>query len=169
MQKFFNDKLGITFDGVKTGTFADLGDVSRPLTDAERMIIQHQVNNIYNTFTRKVADGRNKSQAYVDSIGQGRVWSGTEALKNGLVDRLGDIDDAIASAAKKANLKDYRIVSYPAQVDPLKSLFNDSVDKVGVYFARRELGDNFTYYEQLKSAIGLSGIQARIPYNITIK
>ncbi len=80
-----------------------------------------------------------------------------------------NFDTAIASAAKKANLKDYRIVSYPAQVDPLKSLFNDSADKVRVYFARRELGDNFTYYEQLKSAIGLSGIQARMPYNITIK
>ncbi len=169
MQEFFNDKLGITFDGVKTGKFADLGDVSRPLTDAEKLIIQHQVNNIYNTFTRKVADGRNRSQAYVDSIGQGRVWSGTEALNNGLVDRLGDIDDAIASAAKKAKLKDYRIVSYPAQVDPLKTLFDNSADKVRVYFAKRELGDNFTYYEQLKSAIGLSGIQARMPYNITIK
>ncbi len=169
MQKFFNDKLGITFDGVKTGKFADLGDVSRPLTDAEKMIIQHQVNNIYNTFTKKVADGRNRSQAYIDSIGQGRVWSGTEALNNGLVDRLGDIDDAIASAAKKAKLKDYKVVSYPTQVDPLKSLFNNSADKVRVYFAKRELGDNFTYYEQLKSAISLSGIQTRIPYNITIK
>jgi protease-4 len=169
MQKFFNDKLGITFDGVKTGQFADMGDVSRPMTDAEKLIMQHQVNNIYNTFTKKVADGRNRSQAYVDSIGQGRVWSGTEALNNGLVDRLGDIEDAIASAAKKAKLDNYKIVSYPAQVDPLKSLFDSSADKVRLYFTKRELGTNFTYYEQLKSAVGLSGIQARLPYNIMIK
>lgn len=169
MQKFFNDKLGITFDGVKTGRYADLGDVSRPLTEGERLIIQQEVNKIYNTFTKKVADGRKKSQAYVDSIGQGRVWSGTEALKNGLVDRLGDIDDAIASAAKKAKLKDYKIVSYPTQVDPFKSLFSNSADKVRLYFVQKELGDNFIYYEQLKSALKVSGVQARIPYNITVR
>ncbi len=169
MQKFFNDKLGITFDGVKTGRFADLGNVSRPLTDAEKMILQQEVNKTYNTFTRKVADGRKRSQAYVDSIGQGRVWSGTEALQNGLVDRLGDIDDAIASAAKKAKLKDYKIVSYPVQVDPFKSLFDNSADKVRIYFAKREMGDNFTYYDQLKSALSISGVQTRMPYTITIK
>lgn len=169
MQKFFNDKLGITFDGVKTGRFADLGDVSRPFTDAEKMILQQEVNKIYGTFTRKVAEGRNRSQTYIDSIGQGRVWSGTEALQNGLVDRLGNIDDAIASAAKKAKLKDFKIVSYPAQVDPLKSLFDNSADKVRIYFAKRELGDNYTYYEQLKTALRISGVQTRMPYSITIK
>ena len=169
MQSFFNDKLGITFDGVKTGRYADLGDVSRPLTEGERLIIQQEVNKVYNTFTKKVADGRKRSQAYVDSIGQGRVWSGTEALNNGLVDRLGDIDDAIASAAKKAKIKDYKIISYPTPVDPFKSLFNNSADKVRVYFAKKELGDNFTYYEQVKAALGISGVQARMPYNITVR
>ena len=169
MQKFFNNKLGITFDGVQTGKFADLGSVSRPLTDAERMILQLEVNKTYNTFTKKVADGRKKSQSYIDSIGQGRVWSGTEALKKGLVDRLGNIDDAIASAAKKAKIKDFKIVNYPAQVDPIKSLFDNSADKVKAYFVKSELGDNFIYYEQMKSAINLSGVQARIPYNIQIK
>lgn len=169
MQKFFNNKLGITFDGVKTGRFADLGTVSRPLTDAEKIILQQEVNKTYSTFTQKVADGRKKSQAYIDSIGQGRVWSGTEAVQNGLVDRLGNIDDAITSAAKKAKLKDYKIVSYPTQVDPLKSLFDTSADKVKTYFVKRELGDNFIYYEQLKSALSFSGVQARLPYNIRIK
>ena len=169
MQKFFNNKLGITFDGVQTGKFADLGTVSRPLTDAERMIIQLEVNKIYDTFTKKVADGRKKSQSYIDSIGQGRVWSGTEALKRGLVDRLGNIDDAITSAAKKAKIKDFKIVNYPAQVDPIKSLFDNSADKVKAYFVQRELGDNFIYYEQMKSALNLSGVQARIPYNIQIR
>ncbi len=169
MQKFFNDKLGITFDGVKTGKYADLGDVSRPLTEDEKLIFQHEVNKTYNTFTKKVADGRKKSQAYIDSIGQGRVWSGTEALNNGLVDRLGDIDDAIASAAKKAKLSEYKIVSYPTQVDPFKSFFDNSADKVRIYFAKKELGDNFTYYEQLKSALSATGIQTRIPYNITVR
>ena len=169
MQNFFNNKLGITFDGVKTGQFADLGSVSRPLTDAERMIIQKEVNNIYADFTQKVATGRKKSQAYIDSIGQGRVWTGTEALKIGLVDRLGNINDAIASAAKKAKLKDYKIVEYPSQIDPFQELFNDTGDKVRTYFTQRELGDNYTYYQQVKAALNLTGIQARMPYTISIK
>ena len=145
MQKFFNDKLGITFDGVKTGQFADLGTVSRPLTEAERMLFQQEVNNTYNTFTGKVADGRKKSKGYIDSIGQGRVWSGTEALQNGLVDKLGDIDDAIASAANKAKLKDYKIVSYPDQVDPIKSLFENAGDKIKTFILQKELGSHYIY------------------------
>lgn len=169
MQKFFNNKLGITFDGVKTGKFADLGSVSRPLTDSERMIIQLEVNKTYDTFTKKVAEGRKKDQNYINSIGQGRVWSGTEALKIGLVDRIGNINDAISSAAKKANLKDYKIVEYPSQIDPLEALFDKSGDKVKSFFVKRELGDNYMYYEQMKSVLKLSGVQARIPYSIQIK
>jgi len=169
MQKFFNNKLGITFDGVKTGKFADLGSINRPLTEGERMIIQLEINKVYDTFTKKVADGRKKEQTYINSIGQGRVWSGTEALNIGLVDRLGNIDDAIASAAKKAKLKDYKIVAYPAQVDPFTALFEKSGDKVKAYFVKRELGDNHIYYEQMKSALNLSGVQARIPYTIQIR
>lgn len=169
MQKFFNNKLGITFDGVKTGKFADLGSVSRPLTESEKMIIQLEVNKTYDTFTKKVAEGRKKDQNYINTIGQGRVWSGTEALKIGLVDRLGNINDAIASAAKKANLKDYKIVDYPSQVDPLTALFDKSGDKVKAYFVKRELGDSYLYYEQMKSALNLSGVQARIPYTIQIR
>ena len=169
MKKFFNNKLGITFDGIKTGEFADLGTVSRPLTDVEKLIIQQEVNNIYSDFTKKVADGRKKTQSYVDSIGQGRVWSGTEALKNGLVDRLGSINDAIKSAAKKARLKEYKLVEYPSQKDPLKNLFDKSEEKVKAYFTRQELGDNYIYYQQLKSALQSTGIQTRLPYNIIIK
>lgn len=169
MQKFFKNKLGITFDGVKTGKFADLGSISRPLTEGEKMIIQLEVNKVYDTFTKKVADGRKKEQNYINSIGQGRVWSGTEALNIGLVDRLGDINDAIASAAKKAKLKDYKIVDYPSQIDPFTALFDKSGDQVKAYFVKRELGDNFMYYEQMKSALNLSGVQARIPYNIQIR
>lgn len=169
MQKFFNNKLGITFDGVKTGKFADLGSISRPLTDGEKMIIQLEVNKTYDTFTKKVAEGRKKNQKYIDSIGQGRVWSGTEALKIGLVDKIGNINDAIVSAAKKAKIEDYKIVEYPSQIDPLEALFDKSTDKIKSYFVKHELGDNYIYYEQMKSALKLSGVQARIPYAIQIK
>lgn len=169
MRKFFDNKLGITFDRVKTAEFADLGSVTRPLTDAERLIIQNEVNRIYNTFIKRVANGRNKQPAAVNEIAQGRVWSGAEALSNGLVDRLGDIDDAIRSAAKMAKVSDYRVVDYPEQKDPFESFFDTSEDKLKDYFAKKEMGEQYPYYQQLKSALKLKGIQARLPYTISIK
>ncbi|HEY0895224.1 MAG TPA: signal peptide peptidase SppA [Sphingobacteriaceae bacterium] len=169
MKNFFNNKLGITFDGVKTGKYADLGTVNRPLTEEERLIIQSEVNKIYSSFTGKVAQGRKKSQAYIDSIGQGRVWSGIEAKNNGLVDRLGNLDDAIRAAAGKANLDEYKIVEYPALKDPLQGLFDQSTDKIKAYFTQRELGESYQYYQQVKSALRSTGIQARLPYSISIR
>ncbi|WP_069659841.1 signal peptide peptidase SppA [Arcticibacter eurypsychrophilus] len=169
MQKFFNNKLGITFDGVKTAEHADLGTTLRPLTDSERFIIQTEVNRIYATFTKRVADGRKKTQAYVDSIGQGRVWSGTEALKIGLVDRLGNIDDAIRSAAKMAKIKNYKLVAYPAQKDPFEAIFSGGEDKLKEHFSKLQFGDNYVYFQQLQSALKLNGIQARLPYTISIR
>lgn len=168
MQKFFNNKLGITFDGVKTGKYADI-TITRPLREDEKMIIQAETNNIYANFTQKVADGRKKTPAFIDSIGQGRVWTGTEAIKIGLVDRLGNIEDAIHSAAKKAKIKEYKIVEYPAQKDPLKELFDSSGDRIRTYFTKQELGDNYTYYQQLKSVLKTTGTQARMPYDVVIK
>jgi len=169
MQKFFNNKLGITFDGVKTGQYADLGTVSRPLTDGEKLIIQNEVNRIYSSFTKRVAEGRKKSQVYIDEIGQGRVWSGSEAIKIGLVDKLGNIEDAVRSAAKMAKVKDYRIVSYPIQKEGIEALFDKSGDKLKDYFAKRELGEQYEYFQKLKSAVSLSGIQARMPFDISVK
>ncbi len=169
MKNFFNNKLGITFDGVKTGKFADLGTVNRPLTEEERLIIQSEVNKIYSSFTSKVAQGRKRSQAYIDSIGQGRVWSGIEARSNGLVDRLGNLDDAIRAAAGKAGLDEYKIVEYPAMKDPFQGLFDQSTDKIKAYFTRQELGESYQYYQQVKSALRSTGIQARLPYSISIR
>jgi len=168
-QKFFNNKLGITFDGVKTGKFADLGSLDRPLTAQEEAIIQQSVNKIYYSFTQKVADGRKKERSYIDSIGQGRVWTGAQAIDLGLVDRIGGIEDAIASAAKKAEISDYKLVSYPAIKDPLKSLLNNSGEKISLWFTKREMGMAFPVYQQVKETMEQTGIQARIPYTISIK
>ncbi len=170
LQKLFNDKLGITFDGVKTGKFADLGDMSRPLSPEEKAILQNSVNRGYDSFTKAVADGRHKTQEYVNSIGQGRVWTGTQALKIGLVDRLGNINDAIHSAAKKANIKNYKLVAYPEQ----KSIFNKFGSglsaQMKAHFVKSELGDNYRYYDQIKSVTQMMRVpQARMPYDIVIK
>jgi len=169
MQKFFNDKLGITFDGVKTGKYADLGDISRPLSPEERAILQNQVNQGYDWFTKAVAQGRGKTQDYVNSIGQGRVWTGEQAIKIGLVDRLGNINDAIKSAAKMAKVKKYNLVAYPEQKSFLNKFGLGMNDELKAHFLKSELGDNFRYYEQLKGVTQMMRTpQARLPYDIAI-
>ncbi|RZM26887.1 MAG: signal peptide peptidase SppA [Pedobacter sp.] len=168
-QNLLNNKLGITFDGVKTGQYADIMSTNRPLTPGERLIIQNSVNRIYDSFISRVADGRKKPKAYIDSIGGGRVWIGTDAVKIGLADRTGSFNDAIVAAAKKAKIKEYRTVEYPEIIDPLKQLMDQGTDKVKTYFAKQELGDNYNLYRQLKSAISKSGIQTRMPFEITVQ
>lgn len=170
MQKLFNDKLGVTFDGVKTGKYADLGDINRPLTPDEKLILQNNVNHGYDDFTKAVAQGRKKTQAYINSIGQGRVWTGSQALKIGLVDRLGNINDAIASAAKKANIKSYSLVAYPEQKSFLNQLSGDVTVEARTRMLKSELGDSYKVYEQIKGITQMMRTpQTRLPYDIVIK
>src|SRR5690606_18213371 len=143
--------------------YADfLANVDRPLTADETQILQMQVNQIYDTFVQRVADGRGLSNAQVDSIGQGRVWSGQQAVEHGLVDRLGSMEDAIVAAADKAGLETYRVVSYPAIKSPFEALLGGSADRISTWFSKRELGEHYRYYEQAKAALQLRGIQAQI-------
>jgi protease-4 len=169
MQNFLNQKLGVTFDGVKTGKFADLGDVTRPLNPAERAILQDQVNRGYLDFTNAVATGRKKTQKYIDSIGQGRVWTGAQALKIGLVDRLGNLDDAIHSAATKAKLTDYKLVAYPEQKSLLENFGSGLANEAKTYMVKQELGESYKYYNDLKTILKYSGAQMRLPYNLEIR
>jgi len=170
MQKLFNDKLGVTFDGVKTGKYADLGDISRPLSPEEHLILQNSVNRGYDEFTKAVADGRGKTQAYINSIGQGRVWTGEQALKIGLVDRLGNINDAITSAAKKAKIKTYNIVSYPEQKSFFNKVGSGLSAEVQTHMVKNELGENYRVYQQIKGITQMMRTpQARLPYDLVIK
>jgi protease-4 len=169
MKGFFNNKLGVTFDGVKTSEFADFESISRPLTPAEVMLLQKEVDRTYNDFTKKVAEGRKLSQSFVDSIGQGRVWTGNQALKLGLVDRIGHIEDAIKSAAKKAKLEDYKIVNYPERKSGIMSFLENSGDNIKSYFIKEELGESYIYYKKLQETLNLKGIQAKMPYDIVIE
>ncbi|MBE7175256.1 MAG: signal peptide peptidase SppA [Mucilaginibacter polytrichastri] len=169
MQNLLNNKLGITFDNVKTGKYADLGDVSRPLSVEERAILQDQVNAGYQTFLTRVASGRKKTTAQVDSIGQGRVWTGTQALKIGLVDRIGSFNDAIVSAAKKAKLKTYRVVSYPEQKKFLENFTDDAGKDIQTRVMQSQLGENYGYWKQLQDIMQTRGVQAQLPYRISIR
>ncbi|SMO68196.1 signal peptide peptidase SppA [Solitalea koreensis] len=168
-QKFFNNKLGITFDVVKTGEYADMGGISHPLSESEKLIIQNGVNRTYDIFISRVAAGRKKTKVEVDSIGQGRVWTGREALKNGLVDNLGGVNDAVKEAAALAKIKDYKIVNYPSQKSILDSFLGGLSGTIKSYFVEKELGDNYKIYEKLKKITTLSGIQARMPYELSIQ
>ncbi len=170
LQKLMNDKLGITFDGVKTGQFADLGDNSRPLTPAERAILQSMINRGYDDFTTAVATGRHKTQAYIDSIGQGRVWTGAQALKIGLVDRLGNINDAIKSAAKMAKIKEYKLVAYPEQKSVLNKLGESFSTEVKTRILQSELGDDYNIYQQIKNIkTKMRTPMARMEYDVVVE
>jgi len=168
-QNLMTNKLGITFDGVKTGKYADIMATNRPMTEGERFIIQNELNRVYSGFVSRVADGRKKSKAYIDSIGGGHVWIGTDAVQIGLADRIGGFKDAIKAAAKKAKLKNYKVVEYPDVIDPWKSLLDEGTDKIKTYYTKQELGDNYLLYQQMKKVMASSGIQARMPFEAVIR
>jgi protease IV len=167
-QKMFNNKLGITFDTVKTGRFADLGNATRPLTQGERDIIQKQVERVYETFITHVSKGRNMTKAEVDSIGQGRVWTGSDAKRLGLVDVLGGINTAIEIAAKKAKLDNYRTVALPEQEDVVKKLVEDLSAKMSTNALETNLGESYQYYHHLSSLFRQQGVLARMPFEVEI-
>lgn len=168
-QKLMNEKLGITFDNVQTGKHSDLGSIVRPVTSEEAMIIQSGVDSVYLDFITVVSKGRNIPLNMVDSIAQGRVWTGTQALEIGLVDTLGDLNTAISIAAKLAKLDKYRTTDYPeAEDDDWKQIIKAFKDNEEDEAVREHLGMLYPYFEQLKLITTLNGVQARMPYNVTI-
>ncbi len=167
-QKMINNKLGIMVDTVKTNRFADLGTPLRALTPLERDIVQNGVNEIYLDFITKVAEGRGMTTAEVDSIGQGRVWSGEDALQIGLVDKLGGIDDAIQIAANMASVENYRVVEYPAKKDPMQQLMEGLTGKGEEIFLKHRLGQYYEYVKDVEELMNMQGVQARLPYQLYI-
>lgn len=168
MQGLLNNKLGITIDTVKTNKFSDIGTPFRALTEEERMIIQKGVDDIYIDFITKVGEGRDLTPDQVDSIGQGRVWSGVDALDLGLVDQLGGLEDAIALAAEKAELDNYRVVDYPEREDPLKELLKELSGEGEQAFLKAQLGENYRYYKIMNEVMSLKGVQARMPFEMYV-
>lgn len=169
-QKLFSDKLGIHIDTVNTNKHSDLGSLYRSATETEAAYIQKGVEQVYSTFTKRVAEGRGMSQADVDSIGQGRVWSGADAIGIKLVDALGGLKDAVYYAAAKVNLKEdeYEIIQLPKQKDPLKELFKDKKDEEEIKVLQQRLGVFYDYLEYAQTVIKAKGVQARLPYRIVI-
>jgi len=167
-EELLTDKLGLTFDQVKTNKFADLGSPNRPLTKEEYDIIHESVVNIYDTFTSKVAEGRNMSQENVDNIGQGRVWSGINAMDINLIDEYGGLEEAIAGAAQLAEMEEYRIYELPERKDPFQEFFKELEEDMQTSWVKYQLGDQYKYYKTLEDLKGLKGVQARMPYQFVI-
>ena len=169
MQKFFNDKLGITFDGVKTAPYADMGSVSRPLTQPEKNFIQASIDTIYNKFKTRVADGRKKDIIYIDSIAQGRVWTGKRGIGVGIVDRTGTLQDAINCAARMAKISNYRTREYPEQKTWLEELTSHSFSAQSNQKALiKEIGvDQYNLLQEVKQLKQIAGKpQSRLPFTI---
>ena len=162
---FMKNKLGITYDGVKTSNYADFPTTSRALNATEQKFMQAGVDSIYYAFKLRVAKGRKKSIENVDSIAQGRVWTGADAIKVGLVDRIGNLDDAIASAAKMAKLKSYSIKSYPERKSFIEDFIGGYEDKVKTKAIQEEIGvQEWEALKQLKSIKQMIGQpQTRLP------
>ena len=165
-QKLLNNKLGITVDTVKTNRLSDFGSMSRPLTAEEKQIFQQGVEKVYDTFTKRVADGRKMPQASVDSIGQGRVWSGVEAKNIGLVDEFGGLNDAIAEAAKMAKLEKYRLIELPKEKDPYKELLSQLGEETETRYINYKLGSEARFFNKTAELLQMQGIQTRMPYVI---
>jgi len=171
---FLKNRLGITFDAVKTGPHADLGSIARPLTDVERHWMQASVDSVYHTFTSRVATGRDTSINYIDSIGQGRVWTGIHASKIGLVDAIGGLDEAINYAAKKAHSTSYRISTFPVKQSILSQLLNSKEGqdedinlKLKATGLSPELIDFIGQTRALKAMMNQP--QAKLPYEVKIR
>jgi len=166
---FFNNKMGVTFDGVKTNNNAEFISVTEPMTDYQKAIIQNEIERFYTTFIGHVADGRGMTTENVDEIAQGRVWTGTDALEIGLVDELGGLQTAIDLAADIAGLENFRTVDFPKLKEPIEQIIEELFGEMQTRILKNELGEHYKYLQYAKSVQSYSGIQARMPFEIEIK
>lgn len=171
-QKMLNNKLGVKFDGVNTNAHADLGSIARPLDDFEFNIIQRGVDNIYDDFITKVAEGRSMTKEDVDAIGQGRVWCGTDAIAIGLIDEFGDLQTAIDYAAGLAEVSDFRTIKLPKQKDPFEELVEELSGMSAQVIVEAMVGEELPFVKELtfiKDLKKSDRIQARMPFAVEIK
>jgi len=164
-----NEKLGLTYDGVKTNKMSDAITVNRKFTPEERDLMQNYVNRGYELFVKRCADGRKMKTEQIKAIAEGRVWTGEDAIKNGLVDKIGGLNDAIALAVAKAKLKTYNVSEYPEK-ETFESKFMKSFsDDVETRFLKAQLGEQYKLFKQVRNLDKINGIQARLPYDLNIQ
>ena len=167
------EKIGINAEQVGTNKNSVDYSLFEPMTDAFRNTVQEGVENTYSTFLSRVAQGRNMTVAEVDSVAQGRVWSGVDAKKIGLIDEIGGLDDAIKAAAEIAGIKNYGINSYPKYKSGFERFMEDfggASSKIKHDFIKEEIGEEtYSILKEVKSAMKQQGVQARMPFIMNIK
>ncbi|MCT4644433.1 MAG: signal peptide peptidase SppA [Carboxylicivirga sp.] len=163
------DKLGISFDGVKTNEFADMPSLTRPFRKEEKELLQAYIVKGYDTFIGRCADGRETSKEAIDKIGQGRVWSGVNALDINLVDEIGGLNRAIELAKEAAGLEESRIVELPKAEDPFEQFMKELTGEARMFVGKSIMGAEYKYIQTLENLKNGYQIQARIPYNLEIK
>jgi protease-4 len=172
MQHFFNDKLGLTFDGVKTAPYADMGGAYRPLTDVEKKFLQSSIDSIYNTFKERVSTGRKADINFIDSIAQGHVYTGARAVSLKLVDKTGSLQNAVECAARMAKAKSYWLKEYPEKKSFFEELLNaDSYTQAASEKKIEEkIGkDQYNMLQQIKKIKEIIQTpQSRLPFDISI-
>jgi protease IV len=165
LSDFFDSKLGVTFDEVRTGKYGDLYTVTRPLNESEKKIIQNSLDEHYNTFTSKAAQGRGVSDEEIKKVASGRVWSGTQAKDRNLVDVLGNYNDAIRIAAEKAGVSDdYKVKIYPQERPFIERFVSQLEENATAY----RLGAWADLYNQFRKVETYQGEQARMPFELRI-
>ena len=170
VQELVNDKLGVTTDVVSTGELSDFGNMARPLSEVERTIIQSSVEDGYETFISRVAEGRGMHPDSVRKIASGRVWTGSQAKARGLVDVLGGLNTAIGIAAAKIKAgDDYRVVYYPEKKPWFEELMVSFSDQVQVRILQTQLGDQYPLYQKIQRLKNYQGVQVRMPQDLVIK
>lgn len=168
--KGLTEKIGLTFDVVKTNKFADFGNLMRPVNGDERALLQMMISQGYDLFVSRCAEGRHMTKEGIEKIAEGRVWTGEMAKGIGLVDELGGIDKALEIAARKAELKGYTIVSYPTKKDILSTLLDVQPNNyVESQVLKSQLGDYYKDFNLLRNIKERAMTQARVPFELNVK
>lgn len=162
--ELLTDKLGLSFDVVKTNAHSDFGAMGRPLNESECRLMQAYINQGYELFTGRVAQGRKISQDSVKAVAEGRVWTGEQAMKIGLVDKLGNLNDAIAAAAKAAKIEKYSVGRYPEPAPWFASLLQEKKADYMDSQMRSALGEFYPAFSLIRDLKNQDAIQARMTF-----
>ena len=170
----FEDKLGVHWDTVKTASFSTGLNPFFDLAPEEQQFLQSSTDDIYEKFLQRVADGRHMSRDSVHAIAQGRIWVGSRAKEIGLVDEIGSLQQAIDAAADMAGTSEYRIDEFPFQKEPLQEMIEKLTgqgddDAIRTKLIKKELGEYYPYYSQVKEMLNMKGVQARLSVIIDFK
>ncbi|MEZ4804515.1 MAG: signal peptide peptidase SppA [Bacteroidia bacterium] len=169
MHELLTEKLGLSFESVKTGKYSDFARVDRPLNETDRMYLQNMVNRIYDDFTNVVEQGRGLDSISVEAIAQGRVWTAKQALDKKLIDSYGGINDAIGIAAFMSKTKTYNTVVYPKIENPFSQFLKSSTSSMMESKLESDMGVFYSYYKALQSSVQAQGFQMRLPFEINIQ